>query len=58
MNCCNTVLNVHPIEITRVQMLAKMFPRLKVLCQLFMGTTLGFDMKQRNSFLIKLKARF
>jgi hypothetical protein len=34
-------------------MLAKMFPHLKVLCQLFMGPTLGFDMKQRNSFLIK-----
>ncbi len=35
-------------------MLAKMFPRLKLLCLLFMGPTLGFDMKQRNSFLIKL----
>ncbi len=39
---------------TRVQMLAKMFPQLKVLCQLLMGPTLGFDTKQRNSFLIKL----
>ncbi len=39
---------------TRVQMLAKMFPHLKVLCQLLMGPTLGFDTKQRNSFLIKL----
>ncbi len=29
----------------RVQMLAKMFPHLKVLCQLFMGPTLGLDMK-------------
>jgi hypothetical protein len=33
-------------------MLAKMFPRLKVLCQLFMCPTLGFDTKQRNSFFI------
>jgi hypothetical protein len=32
---------------------AKMFPHLKVLCLLFMGHTLGFDKKQRNSFLIK-----
>jgi hypothetical protein len=30
---------------TRVQMLAKNFPHLKVLCQLFMGPTLGFDIK-------------
>jgi len=28
----------------------KMFPRLKLLCWLFMGPTLGFDAKQRNSF--------
>jgi hypothetical protein len=32
---------------------AKMFPHLKVLCLLFMGPTLGFDTKQRNSFLVK-----
>jgi len=32
---------------------AKMFPHLKLLCLLFMGHTLGFDTKQRNSFLIK-----
>jgi hypothetical protein len=32
---------------------AKMFPNLKLLCWLFMGPTLGFDTKQRNSFLIK-----
>jgi hypothetical protein len=38
---------------TRVQMLAKIFPHLKVKCLLFMGPTLGFDTKQRNSFLIK-----
>ncbi len=38
---------------TRVQMPAKMFPDLKLLCLLFMGPTLGFDRKQRNSFLIK-----
>jgi hypothetical protein len=34
-------------------MLAKMFPRLKLLCLQFMDPTLGFDTKQRNSFLIK-----
>ncbi len=33
---------------------AKMFPHLKLLCWAFMGPTLGFDTKQRNSFLIKL----
>jgi hypothetical protein len=38
---------------TRVTMPAKMFPHLKLLCWLFMGPTLGFDTKQRNSFLIK-----
>jgi hypothetical protein len=38
---------------TRVQMSAKMFPQLKLLCLLFMGPTLGFDTMQRNSFLIK-----
>ncbi len=38
---------------TRVQMPSKMFPHLKLLCLLFMGPTLGFDTKQRNSFLIK-----
>jgi hypothetical protein len=39
---------------TRVQMPAKMFPHLKLLCLLCMGLTLGFDTKQRNSFLIEL----
>ncbi len=38
---------------TRVQMAATMFPHLKLLCWLFMSPTLGFDTKQRNSFLIK-----
>ncbi len=38
---------------TKVQMPAKMFLHLKLLCWLFMGPTLGFDTKQRNSFLIK-----
>jgi hypothetical protein len=38
---------------TRVQMPAKTFSHLKLLCWLFMGPTLGFDTKQRNSFLIK-----
>ncbi len=43
---------------TRVQVPAKMFPRLKLLCWLFMGPTLGFDTKQRNSFLIKFGGFF
>jgi len=34
-------------------MLAKMFPHLKLLCLQFMVPTLGFDTKQRNSFLIE-----
>jgi hypothetical protein len=38
---------------TRVKMAATMFPRLKLLCWLFIGPTLGFDTKQRNSFLVK-----
>ncbi len=38
---------------TRLQMPAKMFPHWKLLCWLFMGPTLNFDTKQRNSFLIK-----
>jgi hypothetical protein len=38
---------------TRVQMPARMFPLLKLLCWLFMGSTLVFVTKQRNSFLIK-----
>ncbi len=37
---------------TRGQMRAKMLPHLKLVCLLFMGPTLGFDTKQRNSFLI------
>jgi len=43
---------------TRVQMPAKMFPHLKLLCLLFMGPTLGFDTKQRNSFLIKFESLY
>jgi hypothetical protein len=43
---------------TRVQMPAKIFPHLKLLCLLFMGPTLGFDTKQRNSFLIKCSVFF
>ncbi len=35
---------------------AKMFPHLKLLCWPFMGPTLGFYTKQRNSFLIKFGA--
>jgi len=34
----------------RVLMPAKMFPHLKLLCWQFLGPTLGFDTKQRNSF--------
>ncbi len=40
-------------DMTRVQMPAKMFPHLKLLCWLFIGPALGFDTKQRYSFLIK-----
>ncbi len=39
---------------TRVQMPEKIFPYLKLKCLLFMGSTIGFDTKQRNSFLIKV----
>ncbi len=35
---------------------AKMFLHLKLLCWLFMGPTIGYDTKQRNSFLIKFGA--
>ncbi len=35
---------------TKVQMPARMFPHLKILCWLFMGPTLGVDTKQRNTF--------
>jgi hypothetical protein len=34
-------------------MVAKMFPLLKLLCQLLLGPSFGFDTKQRNSFLIE-----
>jgi hypothetical protein len=37
----------------RMQMPAKMFPHLKLLCWLLLGPALGSDKKQRNSFLIK-----
>jgi hypothetical protein len=37
-----------------VQTPAKMYPHLKLLCWLFMGPTLDFATKQRNSFLIKV----
>jgi hypothetical protein len=37
---------------------AKMFPHLKLLCWLFMVPTLGFDTKQRNSFLIQFGGVF
>ncbi len=43
---------------TRVQMAAKMFPDLKLLCWLFMGPTFGFDTEQSNSFLIKFGVFF
>ncbi len=45
---------VRSIEIRlECRCLQKMFHHLKLLCLLFMGPTLGFDTKQRNSFLIK-----
>ncbi len=34
---------------TRVQMAAKMFPHLKLLCWMFMGPTFGFDTKQKKT---------
>ena len=43
---------------TRVQMHAIMFPHLKLICLLFMGPTLGFVTRQRNSFLIKFGGFF
>ncbi len=50
-------------DMTRVQMPAKMFPHLKLLCWLFMGPTLGFDTKEINSFwsnlvFFTIKTRF
>jgi hypothetical protein len=38
--------------------LQKIFPHFKVKCLLFMGPTLGFDTKERNSFLIKFGVFF
>ncbi len=38
---------------TTVQMPTKIFPHFKLKCKLFMGPTLDFKTKQRNSFLIK-----
>jgi hypothetical protein len=52
------ILGFNHRDKTRVQMLAKMFPHLKLLCCLFMGPILGFDTKQRNSFLIKFGVFF
>jgi hypothetical protein len=49
--CINTTSTAHR-DTTRVQMPAKMFPPLKLLCWLFMGHTLGFDTKQRKSFFL------
>jgi hypothetical protein len=43
---------------TRVQMPAKVFPHLKLLCWLFMDPTRGINTKQRNSFLIKFGGFF
>ncbi len=43
---------------SRVQMHAKMFPHLKLFCLLFIGPSLGFDTKQRNSLLIKFGGFF
>jgi len=53
----NLVCGVHRDK-TRVQMPARMFPHLKLLYLLLMGPTLGFDAKQRNSFLIKFGVFF
>jgi hypothetical protein len=45
-------------DLTRVQMPAKLFPHLKLLCWLFMGPTLGFDTRQTNSYLFKFGALY
>jgi hypothetical protein len=37
---------------TRVHMLAKIFPHLKLKCSLYVGPTLGFDIKQKKSFFL------
>jgi hypothetical protein len=49
----STVIRNISIDKTRVQMPAKIFPHLKLLCLLFIGSTLDFDKKQRNCSLIK-----
>jgi len=52
----DTMIWLNHRDKNRVQMPAKMFPHLKLLCLLYMGPTLDFDTKQRNSFLIKFGA--
>ncbi len=49
--------NYHRYKI-RVADAHKKFPHLRFLCLLFMGPTLGFYAKQRNSFLVKLGVFF
>jgi hypothetical protein len=46
---CNLAIEIR----LECRCLQKMFPRLKLLCLLFMGPALAFDTKQRNTFLIK-----
>jgi hypothetical protein len=53
LNLSNGFVSISHRDMTRVQLVAKMFPHLKLLCWMFMGPTLGFDTKQRNSFLTK-----
>ncbi len=54
MRCCDYPQKVSVfLRLVRVQMPAKIFPHLKLLCWLFMGPTLGFVSKQRHSFMIK-----
>jgi hypothetical protein len=48
---------------TRVQMLAKMFPHLKLLCWLFMGPTCGLTQSKETVFdqiwcFLRIKTRF
>jgi len=55
LQCQWQVVTVQHRDKTRVQMLAKNAPHLKLLlCLLFMGPTLCFDTKQGNIFLIKI----
>jgi hypothetical protein len=54
----NTLAYLTHRDKTRVHMPAKIFLQLKLKGWLFMGPTLGFDTKQRNSFLDQIWCLF